>query len=45
MSGIVCPILKADLAIVKRNAKALLSFYGSNEFHQPLFDNRQALQP
>jgi hypothetical protein len=45
MAGIVCSILRADLAIVECNAKALLSFYGSNEFHQPLSDNRQTLQP
>ena len=45
MAGIVCSILRADLAIVECNAKALPSFYGSNEFHQPLSDNRQTLQP
>jgi hypothetical protein len=45
MAGIVCSILRADLAIVECHAKALLSFYGSNEFHQPLSDNRQTLQP
>ena len=45
MVGIVCPILKADLAIVESNAKALFGVYGTHEFHQALFDDCQALRP